>query len=173
MIFSEKLVQNIKKLRTTYAFSIKNISDLLELKTTSAIGNIETYKGLPSAQLLFRLTEKFGISLDWLFGISQTPYTDSSIEAAENELENKIATNETAQTDMCELLQHSDWVNPDKRRKEYSLAVRANIVTLASWELLKSEETTKSAIDELRYNVLKGIVKSPSHSPVYDLEEKK
>ena len=48
MLFSEKITANFKKTRLAYDFSIKNISDLLDLKTTSVIGNIETSKGTPS-----------------------------------------------------------------------------------------------------------------------------
>ena len=79
MLFSEKITANFKKTRLAYDFSIKNISDLLDLKTTSVIGNIETSKGTPSLNLLIKFALTFGVSIDWLLGFSDIIFTPASV----------------------------------------------------------------------------------------------
>ena len=166
MLFSEKITANFKKTRLAYDFSIKNISDLIDLKTTSVIGNIETCKGTPSLSLLVKFAITFGVSVDWLLGFSDIVFTPSSVSTAEKDLEARLS-NTDASMSLRILLSDDNWKDPDIRQQHYSLAVRANIVALSNWVLQNPKPDLKN---KLRYNSLENLVIIQSTNPIFNIE---
>ena len=169
MLFSEIITANFKKTRLAYDFSIRNISDLLELKTTSVIGNIETLKGTPSLQLLVKFALRFGVSVDWLLGISNTIFTPDSVAAAERNLEERLSRLESPLLALRMLLQDDNWQDPSIRQNHYSLAVRGNIVTLSNW-VICLQDSKPDLKNKLRYNSLENLVKIQSTNPIFNIE---
>lgn len=168
MLFSEKITANFKKTRLAYDFSIKNISDLLDLKTTSVIGNIETNKGTPSLNLLIKFALTFGVSIDWLLGFSDIIFTPASVSAAEKHLENRLTNADTSLALHMLLNNYDKWQDPTTRQQHYSLAVRANIIALSNWVLQNPKPDLKN---KLRYNTLENLVKLQSANPIFNIED--
>lgn len=167
MLFSEKITANFKKTRLAYDFSIKNISDLIDLKTTSVIGNIETSKGTPSLNLLIKFALTFGVSIDWLLGFSDIIFTPASVSVAEKNLENRLSNADTSLALHMLLNNYDKWQDPNIRQQHYSLAVRANIVALSNWVLQNPKPDLKN---KLRYNTLENLVKVQSTNPIFNIE---
>lgn len=167
MLFSEKIAANFKKTRLAYDFSIKNISDLLDLKTTSVIGNIETHKGNPSLNLLIKFALTFGVSIDWLLGFSDIIFTPASVSVAEKDLENRLSNTDTSLALYMLLNNYDKWQDPNSRQQHYSLAVRANIIALSNWVLQNPKPDLKN---KLRYNTLENLVKVQSTNPIFNIE---
>lgn len=167
MLFSEKITANFKKTRLAYDFSIKNISDLLDLKTTSVIGNIETHKGTPSLNLVIKFALTFGVSIDWLLGFSDTIFTPASVSIAEKDLEDRLSNTDFSLALHMLLTNYDKWRDPDTRQQHYSLAVRSNIVTLSNWILQNPKPDLKN---KLRYNSLENLVKIQSTNPIFNIE---
>lgn len=166
MFFSEKITANFKKTRLAYDFSIKNVSDLMGLRTTSVIGNIETHKGNASLNLLLKFAVTFGVSVDWLLGFSDTIFTPGSVSIAEQELEKRLSISDSSFA-LRMLLNDDNWRDPNIRKQHYSLAVRTNIVALSNWVLQNPKPDLKN---KLRYNSLENLVKIQSTNPIFNIE---
>ncbi len=68
-------------LRNAYDVSMNELTSFLFLKNISSVAAYESGKSYPSYEILLQIAFFFGISSDWLVGISNTPYTDESIAA--------------------------------------------------------------------------------------------
>lgn len=68
-------------LRNAYDVSMNELTSFLFLKNISSVAAYESGKSYPSYEILLQTALFFGISADWLVGISNTPYTDESIAA--------------------------------------------------------------------------------------------
>lgn len=80
IIFSKR----IKQLRKCYKFTIIDFSTCFKIVSKTSVGAWEKATAIPSADVLADLSTFFGISMDWFAGFSNIPYTNESIENAEN-----------------------------------------------------------------------------------------
>ncbi|MBE6098263.1 MAG: helix-turn-helix domain-containing protein [Schwartzia sp.] len=87
------IAPRLKHLRICHHLSIGQLADILG-KTTSALSQIELGKTSISYELLLELADFFVVSLDWLTGRSNEPYSIDVIkesEASIQELESSIS----------------------------------------------------------------------------------
>ena len=68
-------------LRGAYDVSMNELTSFLFLKNISSVAAYESGKSFPSYEILLQTALFFGVSVDWLVGISDIPYTDESIAA--------------------------------------------------------------------------------------------
>ena len=132
-IFIDKNIfgQQIKILRTKYKLSIKNLSDILDIKSTSNIAYWESNKVFPQFSLFRRITLLFGISADWLIGHSNEPYNETFISAIENKIINNLS--EMKKNNTFQILFENlpkKWLSYESRKTTYSLDERADIIFL-------------------------------------------
>ena len=73
----------------------------------------------------------FGISMDWFAGFSNIPYTNESIENAENYMFDKLKKADRASIYLSTL--PKEYLDIQMRNELYSLPVRANILVLMHW----------------------------------------
>ncbi|MDY6345465.1 MAG: hypothetical protein SPL36_01620 [Succiniclasticum sp.] len=71
----------LKTLRESYDVSMNELTSFLFLKNISSVAAYESGKTYPSYEILLKTALFFGVSVDWLVGLSDIPYTDASIAA--------------------------------------------------------------------------------------------
>lgn len=103
----------LKLLRKSYFLTNNCLAFLLNLKNEASIRDYEAQRTVPSVDVLSDIANLFGVSIDWLTGRSNVPYTDEILLSLEEY--NLLPTVENYET-------------PSKRSKLYSLPVRANII---------------------------------------------
>jgi len=79
MIFFNNFQSRLKMLRETYELSMTELAKLLMWSAPAAVNQFEKGKSTPSLTTLIQITTYFGISMDWLTGLSELPYSDASI----------------------------------------------------------------------------------------------
>ena len=84
-----KFAKRLKLLRTQYKLSTYKFAKLLNMKSATSISNIEAYRAFPSFEMLCKMVTLFGISIDWLMGISEVKYNEPLIASIEEELKTK------------------------------------------------------------------------------------
>ena len=84
-----KCITRFKLLRTQYKLSTPKFAKLLNMKSPTSITNIENGRALPSFEMFVKIAKLFGISIDWLMGVSEIQYNEPLIAAIENELKTK------------------------------------------------------------------------------------
>lgn len=78
-----KIIENIKFLRVSYKLTQANFAKILNL-SFQQISNLENGRRNLTLEQALLLNQIFGISVDWILGISSTPLTKDSLEFAEN-----------------------------------------------------------------------------------------
>lgn len=121
-----KIIENIKFLRASYKLTQANFAKLLNL-SFQQVSNLENGRRNLTLEQALLLNQIFGISVDWILGISSTPLTKDSLEFAENKLL-KIM--------MGCFFGCETYLNDQKRYSEYSLQIRSNIIYLAYSNIL-------------------------------------
>ncbi|WP_299823837.1 helix-turn-helix domain-containing protein [Phascolarctobacterium succinatutens] len=121
-----KIIENIKFLRVSYKLTQANFAKILNL-SFQQISNLENGRRNLTLEQALLLNQIFGISVDWILGISSTPLTKDSLEFAENKLL-KIM--------MGCFFSCETYLNDQKRHSEYSLQIRSNIIYLAYSNIL-------------------------------------
>lgn len=138
------LQKNIKRLRQIYGLSHNDLGYMNLLIKRSTISSWETGARIPTADNLLLYPIIFGTSLDWLFGITEVPYIQSSIEFAERKCYQGIAhvwQDDKINEDTFLSLESStekkffrdalkNYCNHTVRKNDYSLEARANILVL-------------------------------------------
>lgn len=138
-----------KMLREIYQMTLDNLSSVASKRTPcfsisrAAIATWESEKKMPTLDKLKTYSAIFGISIDWLAEISNTPYTISSIQYGEqylfnqyagswNEHANQVSGINVPYLDLHEEFQKVKWdyIYLDSREKNFSLEVRANILVI-------------------------------------------
>lgn len=156
MEYHQLFATRIKALRLAYHLSLAEMADLLGMKSRGPLFAWEEGKALPNLKSLFGLNQYFGITLNWLVGISSHVYSDESVRKSENVLFEQLCkgckANEISerkkQTGILQLLQslsearyldlHQLDIDEygyydfdyEPRKIWYSLTARANIVFL-------------------------------------------
>lgn len=84
--------KRFKALRDFYKLSSRDMAALLNYKSPSNISYFEKYpmSNKPSYQALISIQQLFGISIDWMLGISNEPYNNESLTCAETEQDNRF-----------------------------------------------------------------------------------
>lgn len=139
IIFSKR----IKQLRKCYKFTIIDFSTCFKIVSKTSVGAWEKATAIPSADVLADLSSFFGISMDWFAGFSNIPYTNESIENAENFVLKKLI--EIDRDTTYKSFYPNEYLNAETRKELYSLPVRANIVVLSHCGYIPFKE------DELNY----------------------
>lgn len=87
--FSDKF----RTLRNFYKLSAREMAGLLSYKSSANIAFFEKYPmtNKPTFQLPIALNQLFGISVDWMLGLGEDPYTEESVRQAEIALDERIA----------------------------------------------------------------------------------
>lgn len=128
MFNCELFANNIKNIREVHGLSMNDLASLMHFKSKGTIGQLETQKAQPSFDFLLKMNSIFAVSIDWLIGLSNQPYTNGSLLNAENNI-NKIICDNNKLEHSLKLLPNY-YTDLSEREKQYSLSVRANIVFL-------------------------------------------
>lgn len=140
------LPNRLKIVRQAYGLLGKDVAKIIDTIYRN-YQNYESGKVQPSANKLAALTLYTGVSLDWLLGITKTPYYKELIQNIENNLWNYDENNNPIilldvynpildKTEKVQIYPYaklsilSDYADIAKRDKSYSLAARANIIFL-------------------------------------------
>ncbi len=128
MFNCELFANNIKNIREVHGLSMNDLASLMHFKSKGTIGQLETQKAQPSFDFLLKMNSIFAISIDWLIGLSNQPYTNGSLLNAEINI-NKIIYDNNKLEYSLKLLPNY-YTDLSEREKQYPLSVRANIVFL-------------------------------------------
>lgn len=140
------LPNRLKIVRQAYGLLGKDVAKIIDTIYRN-YQNYESGKVQPSANKLAALTLYTGVSLDWLLGITKTPYYKELIKNIENNLWNYDENNNPIilldvynpildKTEKIQIYPYAklsilnDYADIAKREKSYSLAARANIIFL-------------------------------------------
>lgn len=125
-----ELSRRLKILRTSYQLPVLEAEWVCGV-SRSALNNWERGSRIPSADGLFQISTSFGVSIDWLFGLSQVPYTHDSITYAESirrpyvTIKNIVGCSATSP--IFDDASTKDYFDKSKREL-YELSARANIL---------------------------------------------
>lgn len=128
MFICEIFANNIKNIRETHGLSMNELASLMQFKSKGTIGQLETQKAQPSFDFLLKMNSIFAVSIDWLIGLSNQPYTNGSLLNAENNINKIICDNNKLEYSLKLLPKY--YTDLSEREKHYSLSVRADIVFL-------------------------------------------
>ncbi len=144
-IFSNRL----KCLRIAHNLSSSQLAILLNFKSKGSIGNLESGKAAPLTDSLIEMADLFAVSLDWLVGRSNLPYTDELMTEIESNFWNSTCLNIYQVGEFASIFPSPPefYMEPQKRSNTYSLEVRANIIFLFS-VIFITAMTAKSIEDD-------------------------
>lgn len=118
--------ERIQKIIKLYKMNNYELSKLTKVNQNS----IDAYRysrRIPKIKTAIAIATTFGISLDWLYGFTDMPYTEESIRIAENESYMKFQT-----------------TIPYKPGIQYSLEARANLIILQQYSNVIKDNTRKT-----------------------------
>ncbi len=124
-----QLSQRLYTLRTSYHLPVSE-EEWICGASRSALNNWERGLRIPSADGLYQISTSFGVSIDWLFGVSQIPYTHDSVFLAESIHKPYEVIKDLNQNGSMYLridASSKDYFDNSKRDL-YELAARANIL---------------------------------------------
>ena len=172
--------ENLKNLRNSYQLSQVKLSRCLFLKSHNGVARWETGRSGPTVEKLTEIADFFAVSTDWLLGRSSVMYTDDMVSLAEEKVLDflyQVPKNNNAEIfyegylgyflkQLIETLPHLPYGDSVKRKKEYNLEVRANLVVLFQILFVSYINEVKFAIHQLNQNlnvdedrkVLKGLI---------------
>ena len=154
------LSQRLEDLRTQYKLSINDMAVLCSTYriaiSKSAYSSWSKGSRIPAIDSLYAIASTFGVSLDWLTGTAQCPYTEDTVSVAEELravpieilkdailMHNKIFTatmypnylsaEETDEYAERNLANIREYLDPSLRQRLYTLGARANIVMLGHY----------------------------------------
>jgi len=119
-------------LKVSHEINNSNLAVLLDFKSGNSVMQMETGQMYPSVDALLRIVSLFAVSIDWLFGRTDEIYKEEIIEGLEKVL---FAVEMIPGVAFKEVDQQSRKYSNDivYRRKEFSLAERANVVYLLQY----------------------------------------
>ena len=88
----ERFAWRMKVIRSFYGLTMQEMANLLGYRGAANINFMENYplKNRPKFHFLVKLQQLFGISLDWLIGDNELPYTNVSIDTANRKLRDRL-----------------------------------------------------------------------------------
>lgn len=119
-------------LKISHEINNSNLAVLLNFKSGNSVMQMETGQMYPSMDTLASIARLFAVSIDWLFGRTDEIYKEEIIERLENVL---FTVEMIPGVAFKEVDQQSRKYSNDivYRRKEFSLAERANVVYLLQY----------------------------------------
>ena len=184
-MFSKKFFSNrFKCLRIAHYLSSAQCAYFLGFKSTGSIADIESGKKTPLVESLVDAGHFFGVSIDWLLGETNTPYTQENIVAVEDYVWATITANMHEVPKLAE--EFDDFIIPNcykrmNERNQYPLPVRANITFIASVLFIMETSAGKKGEDDIYRKkiektfssrlegLLKGLLLQQIKAPVFDL----
>lgn len=143
-IFLDKTYQRIKLLRTSHQLQAKQMADLFGISYRNYQKYESSATSIDSSKFVF-LSRYFGVSANWLLGITDQPYEKSLLEQLENEIWHINDKGDLELRGYGKLYGQQvnvtfypfkgtkiidEYSNPNKRDKIYSPEVRGNILFL-------------------------------------------
>lgn len=113
-----------KLLREVHGLSTLQIADFFDFKSNGSVTQLEQGTVKPTLAALDNIVSFFGVSLDWLFGISDEIYRPEIILG----IEKKIAILGDVGCDWMIRSSYIRYFDATERQSAFSLAVRANII---------------------------------------------
>lgn len=147
----EKLQHRLKIVRNSYMLPIGDVAIMTGTISKTGLTDWESGRRIPTIDNLYSFALIFGVSVDWLCGMSDTPYTRSSITAAEDAFPitsdvlmhyanfSDIHINDISSKDIKKAV--NNYLNPQKR-ESYPLDARANIILFMRYAVLFSPSST-------------------------------
>lgn len=142
--------ERIQKLINLYNLKNTEIAKLTKTDKNTIKSYLQSDR-FPTTKTVLAFATTFGISLDWLYGITDTPYTKETIKIAENECYMKFQI-----------------TVPYRPNTEYSLEARANLIILQQYRhIIKNSERKSNKVKTISETIEKI---AQSGNPVYTLE---
>lgn len=163
---------HLQELRESHKITMSEAASLLSLKTSAGIRQFEAGRGYPSYNTLIQTAVIFGVSLDWITGLSDIPYTETSIMAANKAL---AARKEELKADSV-IDQVIQWYLKENkaRYRDYTghnLALTGNIIFLTHATFLQDLEVQQGGNVLTRFlNILDPV--SPRKQLAYRKQER-
>lgn len=140
-IMSTYFQERFKILKTTYKMSADEMAAVLTEASRQSVSAYENGTREPPIAALVSIATKFGISLDWLCGNSNEPYTENSVDNAEMRyyegfrwnsgyIETSLFQNFNPFQPVYNEDALQNYSDPVKRHSFYTLEARANILVL-------------------------------------------
>ncbi len=144
-IVRKNLIANrLKTIREAYNLKAKEVAEICNISYRN-YQNYENAKVEPTLSRLSALSNYTAVSLDWLSGVTDTPYYEEYIKKLEDSLWTYNEKNEpiilidvfndiTKNHEKLQIYPYAklsildDYADSEKRRKMYTLAARANII---------------------------------------------
>lgn len=169
--------QRLRILREIHGLSLSDMASILCINSKVNVNRWELEKNWPSTDVLINLSNKFGVSLDWLIGRSNEPYDIYVLEHIEHNLLNETYD---YNNEKIYLVRDFEWMTEEYkdsslREKNYSFVVRANIIFLFQQYLTykKKEFEYKQKISESNALVVAIMEKKRDLEIKYPSEENK
>ena len=132
-LFSKKL----SSLRSSHNLTFSDLALMLNQNNTAVIKKWVAQKNWPSMEVMILLSRLFGVSIDWLLDNSDSPYYEELISSLENELITSQVHFGNSKITLFNPLGFPEiYYNPQLRKENYSLAVRANLIFLMVHEAM-------------------------------------
>ena len=125
----KNLPNRLKQLRKCYQLPVLEAEWVCGI-SRSALNTWERGTRMPSADGLYQIATSYGVSMDWLCGITNTPYTVESIDTAERlhisaSLVNDVLSNLSFFPGYQNDKVVTDYI---KHKEKFSIEARANIL---------------------------------------------
>lgn len=158
MYDKKEFAKNLKNIREDNDVSKTDLAEILGLKSSSVISDYESGRISPSIEILYNISNLFGITTDWLIGRPDAVFSKNLIESLEEKiinLEHKIK-----QKDDDSLIYFKAFglipvifINLGRcyedSRKVYGLKQRAKIIFIVNYWMNIAEKTLKNeSIDD-------------------------
>lgn len=184
------LQERLQTTRFAYGLSINDMAVFCNADkqctiSKSAVSAWEKGLRTPSIEAMHCIASSFGVSLDWFTGTSDEPYTDMTIEAVENLHPVPLSALTQAlefynasfipylkpymkNTNIEDFLNHvsadsitEQYLDKEKRRKNYSLGARANIIVLQQFiHVFLPSDSLRASEHEHKKNILRQLAKT-------------
>ncbi len=82
MKYNYQFPNRLKILRESHNISMSELAEFLFMRGSAAINQFERGRSKPSIDTAIEIATFFGVSLEWLVGLSEAPYTAASIYVA-------------------------------------------------------------------------------------------
>lgn len=157
----DDFVERFNLLKETYQLSYTDFMQILGTKNKTTVHDwVKSQKGFPNEEMLVLISDTFAVTLDWLLGRSDEPYSENILTKLEKEY-----TVDTFEMKAAALLIPipKEYKDTKLRRKYYTKGQRANLIYAAmSLPFLNNDIANIELIKSLLYRELK--------APIFDLE---
>lgn len=125
------LGSKVKQLRTSHNLTLADLGCILNFTSRMYCSQVESgSRGLTCAYV-YKLANAFGVSLNWLFGLSDEPYDNEHLLRLEESLIHATVKIQDMDFEVLNTRAFpADYLSAETRQQNYSLACRANICFL-------------------------------------------